>query len=377
MMVVGVLTLTVAARGSVELAGLTSAMVGLGAACCGPLIGAAADRFGQRPTLLFTGIANSLALALLAWIALSPLPDWLLLAAGCVLGATAPQISPMSRSRLVLITQQQVSVTARPRTLQAALSYESAVDEVIFVFGPLLVGVLATSFGAATPILAAAALTCLSVTAFALHHTSPPARPREPSAEQLAPARELWRAPLGVTVWGIFALGLFFGATLTSLTAFMQVHGAAEQAGLLYGVMGVGSALLAIGVTWFPPRFTLRYRWLASAGLLLAATIGLQYVESVTQMLLALALLGFGIGPMLVTIFGFAAARTPRGRSATVMSMLGSAVILGQSLAAALTGSTAERIGSDAALLLPLIAAALCFLAACVNWLLTPTSRAQ
>ena len=45
MMVVGVLTVVVSARGSLSLGGLTSAAVGLGTACFGPLLGAAADRF--------------------------------------------------------------------------------------------------------------------------------------------------------------------------------------------------------------------------------------------------------------------------------------------------------------------------------------------
>lgn len=46
MMVVGVLTVAVSARGSLSLGGLTSAAVGIGTACFGPLLGAAADRFG-------------------------------------------------------------------------------------------------------------------------------------------------------------------------------------------------------------------------------------------------------------------------------------------------------------------------------------------
>ena len=108
MMVVGVLTLAVAARGSVELGGLTSAMVGLGVACFGPFIGAAADRYGQRSTLLISGAVNSVALGALAWIAFSELPNVAMLVASFFVGATAPQISPMSRSRLVSIAQSQL-----------------------------------------------------------------------------------------------------------------------------------------------------------------------------------------------------------------------------------------------------------------------------
>ncbi|NLB46284.1 MAG: MFS transporter [Microbacteriaceae bacterium] len=375
MMVVGVLTLVVAARGSVELGGLTSAMVGAGVACFGPLVGAAADRFGQRTTLLAVGIANSIGLGALAWIAFSPLPDFVMLATSFLIGATAPQVAPMSRSRLVSIAQTKLPAEQRPKTINAPLAYESAADEVVFVFGPVIVGVLAMAFGAWAPLAGAAALTLFSVTAFALHHTSPPARAHNELETALAPTSDLWRAPLLVTVAGIFAVGLFFGAMLTSLTAFMQDFGQADETGILYGVMGVGSAVLAVGVTWFSPKFTLRYRWLAFAAVLAAGGVLLQTVTDISSMIVALAVLGLGIGPLLVTLYGFGAARTPAGRSATVMTMLGSGVIVGQSLASAMTGIVAESVSTQAALFLPLAAAILALLAGVVNWLLTPAGK--
>lgn len=372
MMVVGVLTLAVAARGSVEIGGLTSAMVGLGVACLGPLIGAAADRYGQRSTLLISGAVNSIALGALAWIAFSPLPIWAMLVASFAVGATAPQISPMSRSRLVSIAQAKLPREQRPRTINATLAYESAADEVVFVFGPVVVGVLATVLGAWAPIVGAAALTLVFVTAFALHRTSPPARTAEQQESELAPVSELWRAPLLITVFGIFTVGLFFGSMLTSLTAFMNDRGAPEQAGLLYGAMGVGSAIFAVGVTWFSPKFTLRYRWLVFSTLLLVGSVMLQTVSDVPSMLTALFVIGIGIGPLLVTQYGFGAARTPVGRSATVMTMLGSGVIVGQSLASAVTGIVAESISTQVSLLIPLCSVALGLLAGIVNWKLTP-----
>lgn len=375
MMIVGVLTLAVAARGSVELGGLTSAMVGLGVAVCGPLIGAVADRYGQRATLLAIAIVHSVALGALAWIAFSNLPDWAMLVASAFVGASSPQVSPMSRSRLVGIVQRDLPVSERPRAINSTLAYESAADEVVFVFGPVIVGALAVAFGAWAPIAGAAVLTIVFATAFALHRTSTPARTAEQQRHELAAAAELWRVPLLVTVFGIFAVGMFFGSMLTSLTAFMQEHGSPEQAGLLYGVMGVGSAVLAVGVAWLPPRFTLRYRWLAFATVLVAGGVLLQSVGSVAGMALALGVLGLGIGPLLVTLYGFGAARTPVGRSATVMTMLGSAIVVGQSIAAAVTGSVAESAGTEASLALPLVAAVLALIAAVVNWAITPAGR--
>lgn len=374
MVVIGVLTLVVSARGSVELGGLNSAMVGLGVACFGPLIGAAADRFGQRSTLLIMGAVNSVVLGGLAWAAFSDLPIWVVFLGSFLTGASVPQTSPMSRSRLVTIIKTELPPARRPRALSSFLAYESAADEVIFVFGPVAVGALATTLGAWAPIVGAAILTLVFVTAFALHHTSAPAQSAAERAATLAPASELFRPQLLITVLGIASVGMFFGSMLTALTAFMQDRGAPEQAGLIYGIMGVGSAIFAIGVAFLSPKFTLRYRWPIFAALILLGTILVQWAHDLPFMLVSLAVMGVGVGPLLVTLYSFGADRSPEGRSATVMTMLGSSLMVGQSAAAALTGILAEQLSTEAALVVPLGAAVLAVLSGAVNWGLTGKS---
>ena len=377
MMVVGVLTLVVSARGSLQLGGISSAVVGVGSALVGPFIGAAADRFGQRVPLLIAAVTHSAALVGLAFIAYSAAPAWAMLAVAFLVGATSPQTSPMSRSRLVLIIQNFLPPERRPKVMSQVLAYESAADEVVFVFGPVIVGLLATFFGPRTPILAAAALTVLVIIAFALHHTSAPAKSAAERAETLAPAAELARPSLLVVVAGITGVGMVFGTTLTALTAFMQQLDKPEAAGIFYGIMGVGSAILAISVSLFSPKFTLRYRWLVFALFVLVGEALLASATSTLQIALGLAITGIGIGPLLVTLYSLGTARSPEGRSATVMTMLGSGVILGQSLSSAVSGSVAENVGVAAALLLPLLAAGFTTLAGIVNWLLTPSGSGQ
>lgn len=375
MMVIGVLTLVVSARGSVQLGGMNSAMAGIGVACIGPLIGAAADRFGQRPTLLIIGAINSVMLGAFAWIAFSTLPDWVMFVCAFLIGASAPQISPMSRSRLVLVIAHDLPPQRQPRLLSGAMAYESAIDEMIFVFGPVIVGLLATTLGAWAPIVGAAILTLIFVTAFAMHHTSAPAKSATERAATLAPASDLARPGLLITVFGITAVGFFFGATLTSLTAFMQDRGDAESAGLLYGVMGVGSAILAMCAALLPAKFSLRARWIAFAALIVIGGVVLQTIDSVPGVLLSLAIMGCGIGPTLVTLYSFGAQRSPEGRSATVMTMLGSGIMVGQSGAAWVTGAVADQVGTGASLTLPLVAGVVVLLSGVVNWWLTPASR--
>ncbi|MFD5214642.1 MFS transporter [Microbacterium sp. NPDC058345] len=373
MMVVGVLTVVVSARDSLSLGGLTSAAVGLGTALLGPFLGAAADRFGQRPVLTLSAVLNAVMLALFAVVVYSPAADALVLLSAFAIGATAPQVSPMSRSRLVTIIDDRMPAVRHARTTSATMSYESAADETVFVFGPFLVGILASLIAPWAPIALAAALTLLFVGAFALHPTGRHvSASRDESGATPSAASELFRPALLVVVLGITGVGLFFGAALTSLTAFMADRGASEQAGLLYGVMGIGSAILALGVAWLPPRFSLRARWLAFGGILLAGSLLFANASTVAGMTTALALLGIGVGPTLVSLYSLGASRSPLGRSATVMTMLGSGVVVGQSLAAAVAGDLAENVGTGPALLAPLAASVVVVGAGIGNWVLTP-----
>ncbi|TQL66616.1 MFS transporter [Nocardioides albertanoniae] len=369
MMVVGVLTLVVTARGSLALGGLNSALVGVGAALGGPVLGAAVDRFGQRLVLLVISGLSSAALGVMAWVVYSPLPDAAVLVVAFLVGATAPQIAPMSRTRLVTIISARIVPERRERVFNSTMAYESAADETVFIVGPVVAGLLAVAIDPWAPVVAAAALTLVFVAVFALHPSAVVARDttgRTPAA----PARELARPRLVVVVVGILGVGLFFGSMLTSLTAFMADHGRPEQAGLVYAAMGVGSAALALGVALFPAGFGSAARWLVFGAVILLGALTLPAVSSagsVTGMVVALLVIGIGIGPTLVTQFGLGARRSPIGRSATVMTMLGSAIILGQSMASAITGEVAERWGTDAALLMPVGAALVIVVAGVVN----------
>ncbi|WP_029088495.1 MFS transporter [Brevibacterium album] len=378
MMVVGVLTVAVSARESMALGGLTSAFVGVGTALVGPLLGAAADRFGQRPVLLLIAPLNGVLLLVFCAVVYSQAHASVLLLAAFGIGATAPQVAPMSRSRLVTLITERMGAARRPRALSATMSYESAADEVVFVFGPFLVGILASALAPWAPLAIAAVLSTVFVIAFALHPTGRMLSAAR-SGDGTAPssARELFRPVLLVVVIGIFGVGLFFGSVLTSLTSFMADLGDPEGAGLYYGVMGIGSAVLALGVAWLPARFSLRARWLSFGLVLLGGSLILAAAESLPAMIVALALMGTGVGPVLVTLFGLGAERSPLGRSATVMTMLGSGVIVGQSLAAASTGRVAESLGTAGALWAPVCAASVVVLAGAANWLLTGRARVR
>ncbi|MFV0259656.1 MAG: MFS transporter [Acidimicrobiales bacterium] len=369
MMTVGVLTLVVSARQSIALGGATSAVTGAGTALFSPVLGMAADRYGQRRVLLLVGMVNSALLLALARLVSSPAPDWTVLGLALLIGATVPQVAPMSRSRVVAIIHRHLPEDRRARVLGRAMAYESGADELVFVFGPVVVGVLATAVGPAAPVVGAALLGLVFVSAFALHPTADVGRAdRTASGDVLqAPAGELLRPGLLVTYGGALGMGLVFGSCLTALTAFMEQRGAPEEAGLLYGAMGVGSAVFALGSAALPDGFSLASRWLVFATVLTTGAVGLATVSSVPALVVALFVVGIGIGPTLVVEYRFAVDRSPEGRGAAALTIFGSAVVVGQAGAAAVTGLVAERVGVAAALLTPMLAASVVLAAGVLN----------
>lgn len=367
MMTVGVLMLVVATTRSVGLGGLTSAAVGVGVVVAGPLIGDLVDRHGQRRVLVPIGLANGLLLAAFPWVVLGGMPEGVLLGTALAIGLTAPQAAAMSRSRLLTIIGVRLAPERRPRTTSRIMSYESAADETAFVVGPFLVGILAALIAPWAPIAIAAALSLGFVTAFALHPTARVRPSDADAATRRAPMRAVFSGPVLVLVGATFAVGTFFGATLTSLTAFAQAQGDEAQAGLLYGLMGVGSAVLALGVVVLPERFALRRRWLVFAGVLAASAAGYATVDSSAALVVWLLLMGLGVGPTLVTLFSLAGQRAPVGRAATTMTLLGSALTLAQALSSAFTGWLAETASPRAAMTLPLVAAVLVLALGVVN----------
>ena len=204
MLTVGALTLVTAVTGSYAIGGAAAGAVGIGSALGAPVLGVLADRLGQRGVLLVSAIANTLAIvALILTAYLIPGVQDLaaavpVLAAAFVAGASCPQVGPLARVRWMALTSRTSgagrAAGANSADLDTALSYESTADELTFVLGPALVGILASLLAPWLPLALAAALTVVLVPAFAVHRTHhavvrTPRRPAPGSAAAWPPDR--------------------------------------------------------------------------------------------------------------------------------------------------------------------------------------------
>ncbi|MFH6687300.1 MFS transporter, partial [Cellulosimicrobium funkei] len=285
------------------------------------------------------------------------------LLAAAATGASAPQVGPLARVRWLRLAADE------PRTVEAAMSYESTADEVSFVLGPALVGVLASAGSPQVAVLAAAGGIAVFGAAFALHPTARATAPHGhghgPHATTAGAAdggtAELVRREAVVLV-GMLAMGLLFGGTQAALTALTRDAGVPGSAGLVYAVMGVGSAITALSVVALPRSWGLRSRWITFAAGLLVGTAGLVLAAaggSLTAVVVAVAATGLFVGPVMVTVFTVAGERAPAGRTASAMTLVASANVVGVAIGASGGGALADTVSTTSAFALPVVAAVL------------------
>jgi len=165
--------------------------------------------------------------------------------------------------------------------------------------------------------------------------------------------------PLALTpLLGMVAMGVFFGGTQAAVTAFATQAGRPGLAGLLYAVMGVGSAATALAVVALPERIGPRRRWVCAAAGLTAASALTLVATGVGPLVAVLGVAGLFIGPAMVTIFTVGGRLSPPERAGTVMTLLVSANVVGGAVGAAGSGALAEAAGIAAAFAVPIAAAA-------------------
>lgn len=361
MLPLGIMTAFTASSGDLAVGGLASGAFSIAVALCSPLVGRAADIWGQRRVLLALVPANSVALFGLFWAASHNLRGAALMALCVAAGATVVPVGSFTRARWV--TKQPTT-----RVLNAAFSYESMADEMVFVLGPALVGVAASLAAPAAPLFLSFALMLVVGGTFAL--TSPKDAPAKLSgatglgqeAGANIPVRpRISRVILAVlpAIIALVCIGTFFGSTQAATTARADLAGIGSQAGLIYAVMGIGSALAALAVVMIPAAFRLSFRFIAfGAGM--AITIGIaSAVTTIPATTWALAVAGIFVGPTLVTAFSVAEALAPTGGISVAMTLMQSSVTVGVSLGSAAGGAIAQSMGATPAFLLAAVASAL------------------
>ena len=332
MIPLGTMTAVTASTGSVATGGLATAFVSIALAIASPLIGRWADRQGQRFVLSLLTPINALALALLVYTSASGI-DGPLLWLSCILaGATSLPIGSFTRTRWVTMVSNQ-------RELNTALSYESTVDEMVFVLGPALVGIAASAAVPVAPLVLAATLVLAAGIPFAMMAPGK-LNAVEEESERPGIIRVLWAVAPAIGV--MFCIGMFFGSVQTGTTERALALGSASTAGLVYAVMGIGSAFIALMAVAIPDSVRISTRVILGG---LGMTLFIMTTTAGSHSLLltagALLLTGLFVGPTMVTAFGITEKLAPRGGTGVAMTSMQSAITIGISIGSSVGGTLA------------------------------------
>ena len=342
MLPLGLLTAFTASTGDIAIGGMTTAIYSIAMAICSPLIGRASDVWGQKLILLTLIPINALGILGLYWAASTGTQGILLWLLCLLTGATVVPVGSFTRARWV-------SATSMPRQIAAAFSYESMADELVFVLGPALVGIAASMSIPSAPLLLAFILALAAGMPFAL--TAPKAAIQEQgttSEVAAAPRPKIFKV-LWAVLPGIVALvgvGMFFGSIQAATTSRAELAGVASQAGLIYAVMGIGSAFAALMVVVLPASFKMSARLMTFGLGMTATTVFIAVTSGLGLTTILLGVAGLFVGPTLVTAFSISEKLAPKGGISVAMTLMQSSVTIGISLGAAVGGAIAEASGN-------------------------------
>jgi len=321
------------AAGGVVLSGHALALAG-----CAPIGGRLADRIGARRTLVGYLIAHTLAYTLLLLTLLVRTPTATVVGTAALLGATSPPAAAIIRG-------------AWPRLLPATLlpgayAIGNAINELMFIAGPVLVTALMLVMPARNVIATAGAAVlvgaALLIASRTVRDAPLPTRPAEHSPARNWTARlagPLTHRPTLVLLTAASCATFSFGCLRIGTVASSTAFGSPSSAGMLMGLLSAGSlaGVLVYGARqWhLSSRRLLILLCLADAAGMLATAIAPNLLTTATL----IALVGLLTGPrdtLQQTMLG--ASASDRGRT-EVFAWLNTFMWTGYGLGTAIAGN--------------------------------------
>ncbi|MEU6405627.1 MFS transporter [Streptomyces sp. NPDC046985] len=344
---VGVVTMISQLTGRYGLAGALSATIALAAAALGPQISRLVDRHGQarvlRPATL-VALASAAGLLLVAHLRG---PDWALFACAAGVGSV-PSLGAMVRARWAALYR------GTP-LLHLAYSFESVVDEVCFVVGPIAsIGLSTAWFPEAGPLLAACFLAVGVFWLTAQRATEPAPHPRA----QQAGGSALRSAGLRALAGAFVATGAIFGAVDVVTVAFADERGHKGAASVVLALYAAGSCTAGLLFGLLPPSAAPARRWLLGVCAMAVSMIPLLLVGNLPFLAVALFVAGLTVAPTMITTMALVEEHVPRAHLTEGMTWVSTGLAVGVALGSSAAGWVIDAAGARAGYGVPAVAGA-------------------
>ncbi|MEW2165307.1 MFS transporter [Streptomyces sp. NPDC007084] len=326
--------------GTFSAAGLVTGGFAVSEALGAPQLARLVDRFGQTRVLPPTLLAHTLAVAGLCSLVAAGAGGTPLILAGCLVGASVPQLGALSAARWAALLRRD-----RAAELPTAFALESISNALAYLMGPTLISALAAAGHPLAGTLLSGALSVAGGLALAAQRAgAPPPAGRRPERER---GKGVLPGGAVLLLMGLnLAIGIFFGAMQMSVTAFVVEQGAPGAAAPILAVSSCSGLLTG----WL---YGLR-RWsaappvqlFAATSVLTLGTLLLFAVGTPLGLGLVVAVTGAAI-PLLLVLFPVLTERTVQQAVLTqAFAWLGAAGAAGSAAAAAGAGWAIDSLGA-------------------------------
>ena len=346
----GTVLLVAAESGRYGLAGAISGTGVLAYSVLSPRWAQAMDRRGQGAVLRWTAAGYlGFGLAFVAAV-VAGAPVWSWFALSALSGGCGPSIGSVIRARWAHALDGPDRHTA--------FAFESVLDEVVFVTGPILVTLLATLVAPPAGILTGLVVGTVGCLWLAAQKgTEPPVQPADDGAPRRRSAL-LEPVVLAVAV-PYLAIGTVFGAMDVVVVAFARSEGAPAVAGLALAVFAGGS--LVAGLVYGALRLpgTLVSRYIGCAVFFMLAVQLVLVVGSLAVLIPVAFVAGLTIAPVLVSGLSLVESRVPRGALTEALAWTTTGLTLGVTAGSPIAGAVVDAFGAETGFVVPAVAAAL------------------
>ncbi|MGE7861589.1 MFS transporter [Bacillus mobilis] len=357
MMGIGIVTMLSQLRGDYWLAGAVAATFTLSSALLAPHISRMADQLGQSRILLpTTGISVFFTILLLLCTKYEA-PYWTLflsaLCAGCM-----PNMSAMVRARWTKLYRGS-------HKLHTAFSFESVVDEICFIIGPVLsVSLSVMFFPEAGPLLSSVFLT-IGVCLFTMQKsTEPPVPPHDITNKGTV----FKIGSLRVLVCTLIAIGTIFGTIDVVSVAFAEHQGNTVAASFVLSVYAIGSCLAGLIFGTLKLNTPPYNQFLIAVTLSMITMLPLVFVNTITWLVVIVFFAGLSVAPTMIITMGLVEKIIPESKITEGMTWAITGLGIGVSLGSAIAGLVIDNFGARAGFSVAIIAGGLAFTIALLGY---------
>ncbi|GEK34429.1 MFS transporter [Kurthia sibirica] len=336
MMGIGIVTMLSQINGEYWLAGSVAATFAISSALLAPQIARLADRFGQSKVLLPSSAVTTVAVIMLLLLTYFEAPNWSLFIAAAAAG-WIPNMSAMVRTRWA-------HIYAGDKKLRTAFSFESVMDEVSFIFGPIFaIGLSVGVFPEAAPLVAIFFLVCGAIWLTQQKNTEPTVK----KIDSMTVKPVITNGSIICLIAILTSVGAIFGTVDVTSVAFAEQAGNTVAASYILSIYAIGSCLAGIVFGLLNSAYSLRKQLITVIILVSISLVPLLFIQSIAQLMIVVFFSGLFVAPTMIVTMTLVQQVVPKEQLTEGMTWATAGLGIGVAIGSSIAGTVIDLYGSQ------------------------------